>query len=452
MDLSLALAYGITDFLDASIFIPYYQDTDDKSETFSSMGDMRLTFKLNYPPYEHNRAFELAYLLAFDLPTASAQNDGGYARNPWVATQRNQSEQQPGIYQRSSGWAPYGSNSPVTIGKLLMTANFKAVEGMVPLLLHLNFGMAMSESESENAFLLGGGADFWFSEFVGITWAADGKMDVSQATKHIQVMSYPMSHKVGLVVAIPQVYLTANIGAMLATNWKTDQDQDYAECTGVSVNAVCGEFTGDVQDGGDVDYVQDHGAMPASYKYARLPKFGLYGGLGVGLNFAPKDGDGDGLTDDKDYCPVEPEDADGFEDEDGCADLDNDQDGVADAADKCPDQAEDMDSFQDDDGCPDKDNDRDGIEDATDKCPSDIEDKDGFEDEDGCADLDNDQDGVVDNFDRCPIQSEDADGFEDEDGCPDLDNDKDGLPDDVDKCPDKPETINGIKDSDGCPD
>ncbi len=37
------------------------------------------------------------------------------------------------------------------------------------------------------------------------------------------------------------------------------------------------------------------------------------------------DSDGDGITDDKDACPQAAEDKDGFQDEDGCADLDNDK-------------------------------------------------------------------------------------------------------------------------------
>ena len=64
------------------------------------------------------------------------------------------------------------------------------------------------------------------------------------------------------------------------------------------------------------------------------------------------DGDGDGIPDDVDACPADPEDLDGFQDEDGCPDLDNDGDGVPDTIDACPDQAEDLDGFEDDDGCP----------------------------------------------------------------------------------------------------
>src|SRR5262249_43949814 len=45
---------------------------------------------------------------------------------------------------------------------------------------------------------------------------------------------------------------------------------------------------------------------------------------------ARKDTDGDGIPDDEDACPTEPEDKDGFQDADGCPDPDNDGDGIPD--------------------------------------------------------------------------------------------------------------------------
>ena len=133
-------------------------------------------------------------------------------------------------------------------------------------------------------------------------------------------------------------------------------------------------------------------------------------------------------------------------------DTDPDRDGVHGAADQCPNEPEDKDGFQDEDGCPDLDNDGDGVPDTTDKCPNEAEDKDGFQDEDGCPDLDNDGDGIADADDKCPDEAEDKDGWQDEDGCPDPDNDGDGIADADDKCPNEAETVNGIDDDDGCPD
>ena len=107
---------------------------------------------------------------------------------------------------------------------------------------------------------------------------------------------------------------------------------------------------------------------------------------------------------------------------DGCpmhAVHDRDGDGIPDEIDKCPDEPEDFDGFEDEDGCPDPDNDKDGIPDKLDLCPNDPEDFDGFEDEDGCPDPDNDHDRIPDKQDKCPNEPETYNGFEDKDGCPD---------------------------------
>ncbi len=177
----------------------------------------------------------------------------------------------------------------------------------------------------------------------------------------------------------------------------------------------------------------------------------------VGFIYEPSigDRDGDGLLDDVDQCPDEPEDFDGFADEDGCPDPDNDRDGILDVDDECPMVPEDRDGDADEDGCPEGnegDRDGDGILDAEDQCPDDPEDRDGFQDEDGCPDPDNDRDGILDTDDLCPNDPEDRDNFQDQDGCPDPDNDQDRILDTDDTCPNDPETYNGTEDEDGCPD
>jgi outer membrane protein OmpA-like peptidoglycan-associated protein/opacity protein-like surface antigen len=142
----------------------------------------------------------------------------------------------------------------------------------------------------------------------------------------------------------------------------------------------------------------------------------LEGYVGVMYYFGAGDCDGDGIIGKADQCWKDPEDFDGFEDEDGCPDPDNDGDGILDVDDECPDDAEDFDGEDDDDGCPDVDRDGDGILDDVDRCPDDPEDHDGFKDEDGCPDPDNDGDGVLDGADKCPDTPK---GVEvDEKGCP----------------------------------
>ncbi|MBI5498278.1 MAG: OmpA family protein [Deltaproteobacteria bacterium] len=188
----------------------------------------------------------------------------------------------------------------------------------------------------------------------------------------------------------------------------------------------------------------------------------------VVIKIEKTDQDGDGLTDDIDQCPTEPEDKDGFQDEDGCPEPDNDRDTVLDPEDNCPNVAgppknrgcpvtdRDGDGVPDDSdecpdepgpkerkGCPARDTDNDGLLDEVDQCPSDPEDVDGFQDEDGCPDPDNDKDGLVDGVDNCPNDA----GPASNNGCPVTDRDGDGILDDQDRCPDEP----GIPEEQGCP-
>lgn len=102
----------------------------------------------------------------------------------------------------------------------------------------------------------------------------------------------------------------------------------------------------------------------------------------------PPDQDGDGVFDDDDQCSTEPEDQDGFADEDGCPDLDNDLDGVEDSKDQCPADAETMNGIDDEDGCPDPDGDGDGFVGSRDACPRLAEDHKGPSD--GCPELEQD--------------------------------------------------------------
>ncbi len=212
-------------------------------------------------------------------------------------------------------------------------------------------------------------------------------------------------------------------------------------------------------------YIERNSYLMAGYSHG-LPVSGTGSGYGfqamehrafIGFAFEPSigDRDADGIKDDLDQCPDEPEDMDDFEDSDGCPDPDNDRDGILDKEDDCPLIPEDMDGDEDEDGCPESginDRDGDGIVDERDQCPDDPEDMDGFEDSDGCPDPDNDKDGIPDKDDMCPNDPEDPDGFQDEDGCPDHDNDADRILDTADECPNDPETYNGKDDQDGCPD
>jgi OOP family OmpA-OmpF porin len=113
----------------------------------------------------------------------------------------------------------------------------------------------------------------------------------------------------------------------------------------------------------------------AGLVYGLTENFDLHGGAGLGFtdglgdpdfrvvagiryrHNAPRhegfeDSDEDGVLDKDDDCPTEVEDADGFEDDDGCPEEDNDEDGIPDDKDECPDLPEEPGG--DGDGCPEK--------------------------------------------------------------------------------------------------
>jgi OmpA-OmpF porin, OOP family len=97
------------------------------------------------------------------------------------------------------------------------------------------------------------------------------------------------------------------------------------------------------------------------------------------------DRDKDGIPDDIDLCPDEPEDKKPPNPDDGCPALpDRDGDGIPDITDKCPDQPEDFDHIEDADGCPEDDADKDGIPDAQDACPKEPGEKDPDPAKNGC--------------------------------------------------------------------
>lgn len=94
----------------------------------------------------------------------------------------------------------------------------------------------------------------------------------------------------------------------------------------------------------DYAYVDYGDVFGATHRLTATMTFG---------KIARADRDEDGIPDDADACPDEPEDFDGWQDTDGCPDFDNDNDGIFDEDDKCPNMPEYYNGFDDEDGCPD---------------------------------------------------------------------------------------------------
>lgn len=159
------------------------------------------------------------------------------------------------------------------------------------------------------------------------------------------------------------------------------------------------------------------------------------------------DGDGDGVLDDVDNCPIlantDQIDTDRDGQGDAC-DSDDDNDGVPDTGDNCRVVANPTQTDTDGDGIGDacdSDDDGDTVPDTTDNCPlvanTNQLDSDGDGRGDAC-DTDDDNDGVPEPTDNCPLVSNpdqlDSDGDGLGNAC-DTDDDGDGVPDGTDNCP-----------------
>jgi outer membrane protein OmpA-like peptidoglycan-associated protein len=424
--LNFALGYGFTPYLDFSVMLPIYMDyltrfNDLKGnkilggETRSGVGDMEISMKWQYPPYPHKKFFEMAYFGAICFPTGD-RGESYFPRHVYYVLKDTTNKNAIGFYT---------SRKAEIDMKMLWTFDFDELgyKGGIPVEAHINYGVRWTNADLEHLFLLNVGLSYRPINWLTLFSDFNGETRFMNIDRGFRISGDPLWLTPGVTITPPGAFFFT-----LGMDIKIASDEEVASHTYIDPKQPV--------------LITTH----ISPQYRFVASFGWAGLI------LPQDRDKDGIKDNVDRCPNDPEDFDGFEDIDGCPDYDNDMDGIPDSLDKCPGAAEDKDGFQDEDGCPDYDNDNDGIADSLDKCPNVPEDIEGIEDEDGCPEYDKDKDGIPDSLDKCPNEPEDKDNFQDEDGCPDLDNDKDGIPDSLDKCPIEPEVFNGYMDEDGCPD
>ncbi len=416
MSNTLNITFGAASFIDLGASMPFFYDKTglSSSESSGGIGDLALSMKLLYPPPLKKRLFYQSLFLGITIPTGSDES-GIFPRH--TCYKDNDDTPMNGLY--------YTPNSFTIKPMVAWTFDIGGVVEKFQFEIDVNVGGIFSiDSKKNNLVLANIAMEYTPVEPLTIFCDFAGQSRWQNFEKSFKVGTDPLMLSPGLRINTPiGLYVQFAGDFALASRERKERWKD--------------EYSP---------------LKNWSYSTYVAPKYGFQFAIGWNGYLMAQDQDEDGVKDDIDRCPKDPEDKDGFEDNDGCPDKDNDNDGVPDLQDKCPNEAEDRDGFEEDDGCPESDNDKDGIPDDQDKCPRVAEDFDGIEDNDGCPDVDNDKDGVDDSKDKCPNEPEDVDSFQDDDGCPDPDNDKDAIPDLKDKCPNKPETLNGFQDEDGCPD
>ncbi|NLB64433.1 MAG: hypothetical protein GX801_10080 [Fibrobacter sp.] len=199
MDIVTAFNYGLFDYFDIGFSVPYYRDYDILDKRHQGVGDLRTSFKMNYPPYPHPAGFEIALLAQFDWPTASsAGKKGGYNRNVWNTTIA-------GDMQTPQTRNAFGARGPVFVAKMLATANLGAAEDLIPIMLHFNWGAAFSGASSQNAFLIGVGVEITPVPPFTVFWSFESEVPINQASKDIPIFSYPLKSSAGLQFNIDEI-------------------------------------------------------------------------------------------------------------------------------------------------------------------------------------------------------------------------------------------------------
>lgn len=395
-------AYGLTNNWDISLDLPLYYDITGWDETRSGVGDLELATKVVYPYGRYAAWLTHGYYLKIILPTGNTDH-GYFARHAYFLTQS----------VLTSNDAVFSTKTVYFNPEMIWSVDFSKFNAQLPLRFHGNFGGVIATKKSSSAVVAALALEWQPLSFLTLFTEVSGESRIkwySQSFSFRDFINDPFFVTPGFKFALPHgLYITA------------------AGDIGVTESAKA--FRNNFSRNG---YAYATKAVP---RYNAQITFGWQG------HIVQPDRDKDGIIDKLDKCIDVAEDIDGFEDEDGCPDFDNDNDGIIDSRDSCPNQAatcsgcpildadgdgihddrdrcptepEDFDGFQDDDGCPDRDNDNDGIADADDKCPLIAEDMDGFEDNDGCPDLDNDGDGVLDALDKCP----NVVGVAENSGCP----------------------------------
>jgi len=342
------VALGLGHYFDVGISIPMYgdfiNDTKAKDLSGAGIGDPSLSVKAGRA-LVGNHVFDGAMALSLTLPT---KNANGFLPKQFSYIPADSLNESPKYF------SSYGVGGTI---QTFFTLDLSHLETKPPFRANVNTGFTQSGAAgTAPVFLLGS----------GIEW-----MPIPSLEFFANLQTETRSSQISKVDQIGKEFSFAAFG------FSASSEDGIFFSAGVQKSLTDRPLH---------TYAKTIPGGVMTYSTHYQPEFALAVNLGWSGSLVSVDSDHDGIPDKEDQCPNEPEDKDGFQDEDGCPDPDNDKDGIPDLKDKCPNDPEDFDGFEDSDGCPDPDNDHDKIPDVNDKCPNEPETYNGFEDDDGCPD------------------------------------------------------------------
>ena len=418
-------AFGIFDFLDLGLVLPFHYDLinpelGESDESGIGIGDLQTFVKFRLP-FDTTHVTSVAIQGQVYFPTGE--------RNVWYVNSYGYSHA-----NTATDWAFEGD--------LLLTFDFNKIG--IPLRLNGNVGYAGGPNAASNALVWGTGLNLTVLEPVDFFVEFSGETRFEDSDDWKDPASDPVRLTPGVRFHLPYGFEFA-LGVDIRLDALGNEKSQISDYMTVNTNKN-GDFV-------------NYWSGSADYGFSAVLNW-------RGNPFVSNDEDGDGVKDKKDLCPHTPKNVQ--VDANGCP-ADEDGDRIPDYLDKCPGtpQGKAVDST----GCEFKsgtkidtikvivhdtlkidtaalcatvlDSDGDGVKDVADKCSNTPQ---GANvDSTGCP-SDDDGDGIYNGIDKCADTPKGV--SVDRDGCP-LDSDNDGVTDEIDQCPN---TLPGVQvDKVGCP-
>lgn len=175
------VGYGVTNWLDASLDLPFYQDAwKNHWNDANGIGDLSLALKAEHPGLYREAPLRVGYLLRGVFPT-STQGDGYYPRH--VYTTRDT--------LNTSG--AYGVNGFALNPEILWTLDFSKFPSRTPLQVHANLGGIMQVQTSgsmprrQHTAVMGNLAvQYQANSNVGLFWELSGESKLENFIDHFE--------------------------------------------------------------------------------------------------------------------------------------------------------------------------------------------------------------------------------------------------------------------------
>jgi outer membrane protein OmpA-like peptidoglycan-associated protein len=289
----LFLAIGVTNWMDLAVDIPFYQDQiEGFGDKAVGLGDLATSLKVMHPGMKSDALIRLAYIMRASFPTGDPDR-GYYARDPQYSHVSEINTQ--GAFT-SRGY----SLNPV----LAWTFDLTRIKNPAPWLVHVNFGMDAlfyrsggNNIPDENSAMVGGLAVEWLAR---PDWSLF--LDFYGKSRIVNITSGPFLE----VFLKDQVHLALGTRNTFKSGWSAS----FVVEGGLSTQENFTQWSVNHEDAGAKRY----GIQPT-------PNIGATLTIGFGKTGDNADSDFDNNPNISDKCPHNAEDYDGYEDEDGCADL-----------------------------------------------------------------------------------------------------------------------------------